>query len=128
MAGNRTRWFREECLSRERNRPADGTGITAGTRNHLSKSFGGVFEIAGSEPAEDGLSRVGGTRIKNATGSYQRLLRPAPDRILGKADGKAAGHSGRIKGKLRTAFSAFVPVSELFSLGERKPGSAVTRE
>ena len=57
--------------------------LLAGTRDHLSQFAGSVFEIAGSESAEDRVSGIGGARIENAAGSNQRLLRFVADRFAG---------------------------------------------
>src|SRR5579859_27906 len=88
--------------------------------DHVSKSAGGLLEIAGSESAEDCVSGVRGPRIENTTRSNQGLLRLDADRISRAFDGQAARHSGRIEGQLRTAGAAGLDVSELFGAGERE--------
>src|SRR6266702_3850364 len=92
------------------------------------KSSGCISEIAGSEPTEDGVPGVGGSRAENAAGGDQRLLRSSPCRFAGPLDGQAAGHSGGIEGQLRTAGASYFDVPELFRAGERQAGAATSRE
>src|SRR5207248_2823184 len=95
---------------------------------YVSQSACRVFEIAGSKPAEDDVSGFSGARIEDAARGYQRILRFAFGWVIGTANGKAERHSGRVKGKLRTASPAGLDVLELFRAGKREAGAAATRE
>jgi hypothetical protein len=51
-----------------------GAGTPAGTRDHLPESSCGVSEVAGSEPAENGVPGVRSSRIEDAPRGHQGLL------------------------------------------------------
>src|SRR4029077_5394562 len=102
-------------------------GIAARARDYVPESARCVFEVTGSEPAEDGVSGVRGSRVENPAGGHQGLLRFAPGRIARPVVGKAARHSGGIEGKLRAAGAPGFDVPELLGARERQAGSAVTR-
>src|SRR5260370_5236880 len=101
-----------------------GARTSPRVRQELEESTGCICEIAGSEPAEDGVPGVGGSRAENAAGGNQRLLRSSPCRIAGPLDGPAAGHSGRIERQLRPAGASYFDFPALFHREARQPSAA----
>src|ERR1700741_5054597 len=102
---------------------ADGSGVDAGTRDHQPKFASRVSPIAGSEPAEDGISGLRCPRVEDAASRDERLLRSVADGLAGKARRPPAGDFARIKGKLRPAGSAGVNVPELLGARKRQTGA-----
>src|SRR5579859_1584169 len=125
-AGTNSR--KESCCWRKRGHTAHSARVTARARNYLPQSSGGIFEVAGSEPAKDGVSGFGSARIENTAGGDQGILRPVAGWLARASDRKAERHPGGIQGKLRAAGAAGLDVPELFRAGEREAGVAVARE